>query len=98
MRDVRCGTYIYAYDPDKDLYDFTNSVIYQGQTIYPVLLRVEAVTMPITSDLGVYFLPGDGTVIDLNNWVEFENPGATITVGAPQRRLSTAVKPLGGLN
>lgn len=88
MSSVRCGTYIYAYNPDVNLYDMSNQVIYMGQTIFPVSTRVEQIDMPITPDLGVYFIRGDQTVIDLNKWTVRESPGARLTVGAPRRRLA----------
>ncbi len=97
MADVRCGSYIYAWHPDVDVYDFTNEVLIRGNLTWPTVLRVEGITMPVTFGQGVVFVDGDGTVTDLTRYVEFESPGATLQVGAPIRNLKQVMKTQGSI-
>lgn len=89
-RDVQAGDYIYVFDPDAYLFDTANEVRYRGRIIYPVELRVHAVTWPIEAGMGVYYRDGDGAYTDLTDWVVFENGATTFEVGAPKRTLSAA--------
>jgi hypothetical protein len=93
MADVRCGTRIYVWHPDVGVYDFANEQTYRGELAWPLITRVEAIQMPVTAGMGVSFLDGDGVITDLSRYFEPESPGATLTVGAPERSLRGTVIP-----
>jgi hypothetical protein len=85
---VRPGDTIYVYDPDRaGLHDLANQVRYRGQIIFPAKLRVAGLVWPVEDGMGVYFRHGDGTILDLSEWVAWEAAGATIEIGSPPRPL-----------
>ena len=87
---VPCGGWIGVYDADAGYWDLTNPLQYLGETIFPVMLRVEAVDWPVQEGMGVWLdrrhRSGDGSdLIDLSPYVEWAPVDAEtrITVGTP---------------
>lgn len=87
-RDVEPGDQLWAYDPDVDLYDTANQVDFRGRTIFPVKLKAYATTWPVRQGMGVYLITPDG-VVDLTEWVVFEDGATSVEVGASARRLTS---------
>ncbi len=87
-RDVEVGDMINAYDVDGTMVDTTNPVRYRGSLIYPMKLRVMAMTWPFERGLGVWYRDRNGVWTDLTNYIVWENPGVTFEVGAPVRPLT----------
>jgi hypothetical protein len=87
-RDVVVGDNIYVYDQDGSMVDLTNQVRYRGSFIYPITLRVMAITWPIERGMSVWYRSGAGVWTDLTNYIAWEPPGATFEVGAPVRALT----------
>lgn len=75
--DVSAGDYIWAYDPDTGLYDTGNEIVFRGQRLNPIKLRVLETTWPIVDGMTVAYRHGDGTWIDLTDYVDFDNAGET---------------------
>ncbi|MFB7111721.1 fibronectin type III domain-containing protein [Streptomyces sp. NPDC056291] len=75
--DVSAGDYIWAYDPDAGLYDTANEIVFRGQRLNPIKLRVLETTWPVVQGMTVAFRHGDGTWIDLTDYVDFETAGET---------------------
>lgn len=86
--DVRVGDSVWIYDPDGGMVDFSNEVMFRGERIWPVRLRTMQLSWPVTQGMGVYLRCGDGTWIDLTDFVVFESGQATITVGGYNRSLT----------
>lgn len=86
-----CGDFIWLYDPDAGLWDKSavpNEVIFRGQRIHPVKLRVTELTWPIIEGMGVAFRREDGTWLDLTDYVYFEDPATVdVVVGDLSRTL-----------
>jgi len=94
MDKIACGARVYAWHPDKNIYDVTTEIYFRGRLIRPMTLRVQAITMPFEMPMGVYFRKNGSSpaVIDLTPYVDWESPGATLEVGAPIRSLASAVQ------
>lgn len=86
-RDVSVGDALWVYDVDGSMVDTTNPVRYRGSTIYPIEVRVFAMTWPIERGMGVWYRSGAGVWTDITNYVVPEAAGASLEVGAPIRAL-----------
>lgn len=83
-RLVRPGDVVYLYDPSTGLVDNdADPVVYMGQAIKPLTVRLIEITYPVTPDMGVFIRPNgsDPDWIDVSDWVEPDNGGAKLTVG-----------------
>lgn len=73
--EVKPGDRVWVYDYASGLYDTTNQVIYRGEVLAPIQMRVNALTWPIHSEMGVYGrLDGGDTWLDLTPYVAVEEP------------------------
>lgn len=81
------GYYLNVYDSDRGLLDADNQDVYQGEVVFPKLVRVIGMTWPIQDGCGVYYRfredgpSGDAIYTDLSPYVERERPGTKIEVG-----------------
>jgi len=96
--DFKPGDYIYAFDPEigfvdtqadataesRDLYE----IVFRGQNITPVKVRVMGVTFPITNGMGCYFRDKDGNYTDLTQYVQYEFGAAQVELGDVQRSIA----------
>lgn len=82
-RLLRPGDAVYLYDIESGLYDTANEIVYRGETISPVLVRVQSMTWPVSSQFGVYIRSNAATptILDISSYVEPETGGAFIDVG-----------------
>lgn len=87
-RDVIVGDYIWVYDASGSLVDTANQIRYRGSFIYPMKLRVLAMTWPIERGMSVWYRDQAGIWTDLTNYVLYEQPGVSFEVGAPIRALT----------
>lgn len=100
MQHLRPGQDLHVYHPEADLADYSpvlvDTYIY-AQPVWPTVLQVQSITMPLECGMGVYFQRSDGGgFMDLTRWVQWEPPGAQISVGAARLQLKTAVQQRGG--
>lgn len=86
--DVAVGDYIWVFDPDIGVVDTANEIMFRGQRMYPMKLRLTEMTWPIVDGMGVAFRDMDGNWFDLTPYVEPENGETTLTVGGFYRALS----------
>lgn len=83
------GYFLNVYDADRGLSDDDNQDIFQGEVIFPKLVRVIGMTWPIEQGVAVYYRyredgpSGDAIWTDLTPYVEWESPGTKIDVGNP---------------
>ncbi|GAX54750.1 hypothetical protein [Streptomyces olivochromogenes] len=91
------GDRVYVYDPDAELYDTDFEVIFRGQRLNPIVLKVTETDWPITENYTVAYRANDGTWYDLTDYVEFESDGdSRITVGDFSRQLTSSnTQPIG---
>lgn len=85
---VQAGDGVYAFDPENDLYDLANQVIYRGKPLPAIKLRVSAVRDACSSEKGYYLRSWNGSaqeLHDLTPFVAFESPGVTLECGASRR-------------
>lgn len=89
--DIAVGDYVWVYDPEVGLIDYDNEIVFRGDRIWPVKLRVSALSWPVTDGMGVYFRTGTGEWVDLSDHVVFDGAGqSTITVGGLNKSLTNS--------
>jgi hypothetical protein len=77
--DFKPGDSVWVYDVPSGLYDLTNKIEFNGQTYYPVKLRVQEITAPIPKGSGVYFRTPNmaATIYDLSDYFIPEPAGTS---------------------
>lgn len=89
--DLRVGDGVWVYDPAAGLIDTSpqaTEMIFRGERINPVKLRVSELTWPIEPGMSVAFRTPDGEWLDLTDYVVFETGDTTVTVGGYDRSLT----------
>jgi hypothetical protein len=87
--DLEPGDNVWVYDPDANLVDEANEVMFRGERIYPVKLRIFQLNWPVQRGMGVYFrASSDASWTDLTDYVTWETGATTITVGTYDRSLT----------
>lgn len=95
--DVVVGDYVHVFDPDNGFTDPGNEVVWRGERINPVALRVAEMTWPVPAGWTVAFRDGDGTWWDLSDHYAPEGGETRLVVGDFSRSLTTAgSEPVGG--
>lgn len=85
--NLAVGDSVWVYDPDAGLVDHDNEIVFRGDRISPVRLRVFQVSWPVEAGMGVYFRTPAGEWIDLTDYVAFEDGAINLTVGGYDRPL-----------
>lgn len=96
----KTGDKIFIYDPQVGFEDTQskansesrdiNQVVYQGQTLNPEKIRVVGMSYPVQEGMGVYYRNSStGNIIDLTDYVEFEDGGISLEVGDAGPTLDT---------
>jgi hypothetical protein len=86
--DFVVGDYVNAYDPDNNFLDDSNQIMYKGQPIHPVALRVIEMNWPVRANWTVAFRKNDGIWIDLSEYYKPETGATYIAVGDYLRTLA----------
>lgn len=86
--DVAAGDYVWVYDPDAKLIDTANPIMFHGQEIHPLKLRVFQMTWPVVKGMGVAYRAGNGEWVDLTDYIEWETGDTDIVVGGYNRSLT----------
>jgi hypothetical protein len=92
-RFVEPGDTVYVYDQLAELTDSANQIVYRGEVISPIKLRVYALTWPLERGMGVYARRSGATptYTDLTDFVQWEDGEDVIwEVGAASRPLNDA--------
>lgn len=90
------GDFVWVYDPDAGLYDTANEVIFRGQRLNPIKLRVVETSWPTTEGMTVAYRGPDGEWTDLTDYFEPETGDTTIVVGEFNKSLtSSGFEPVG---
>jgi hypothetical protein len=94
---VQVGDSLWVYDPEHDLVDNTQEIIFRGQRLNPLTLRLTEMTWPIINGMHVAFRDGAGVWTDLTPYVEWETGETTLVVGGFRRGLGDGSDGGGGL-
>lgn len=86
--DVQVGDYIWVYDPDMDLVDNNNEVIFRGLRMNPMKLRLTELAWPVVQGMSVAYRDRDGAWFDLTDYVVWETGSTTLVVGGFNKALS----------
>ena len=84
--EVRPGDRVWVYDLDAGLTDSANQITWQGEVITPLQMRVNALSWPVTSDLGVYLVLDGDEWYDVSEYVAYEEPFVTWEVTVSGRK------------
>lgn len=81
---VRPGSYVYVYDVDSGITDPANQIVFRGEVISPLKVRVLSLSWPIERGMGVYLRSNAATPVytDLSDVIEFDDGDAFWTVGS----------------
>ena len=96
----KVGDKIFIYDPEVGFEDTASKanaesrdihqVIYQGQTLNPEKIRVIGMSYPVQEGMGVYYRNSStGNIIDLTDYVEFEQGDISLEIGDVGQTLGT---------
>lgn len=90
-RRVPVGGRLWVYDIDEGLYDSANALVYRGQVIFPIRMRVMQSSWPLQPGMGVYLdnrhNSAGSAIVDLTRYVQWDDGDTTLTVGAPPSTL-----------
>ncbi|MFB7244651.1 fibronectin type III domain-containing protein [Streptomyces populi] len=89
------GDYVYAYDPDKGLYNPNVEITFRGQRLNPIKLQVTEISWGVTADYTVAYRSANGTWYDLTDHIETSDAGTYVTVGGFDRALTSAGEAVG---
>lgn len=86
-RFARPGDSVYVHDQLDKLTDPANQIMFRGQVIAPILLRVFAMSWPIEAGMGVYVrrTGATSTYTDLTDFVQWEQADTRWEVGQAPR-------------
>jgi len=86
---VAVGDYLWAYDPEINVEDASNEIMFRGLRMYPMKLRLTEMTWAVVEGMGVAYRDILGGWHDLTPYVTFETGGeSTLTVGGFNRSLT----------
>lgn len=85
---AQVGDYIWTFDPQMGLADLNNEIVFRGQRINPLKLRLTEVTWPVTNKMSVFYRTGAGEWIDLTKHFAPETGDTALVVGGYNRSLS----------
>jgi hypothetical protein len=85
--DVAVGDYMWVFDPDIGVVDITNELVFRGDRMYPMKLRLTEMTWPVTEEMGVAFRDQDGNWFDLTPYIVPEGGESSLVVGGFYRSL-----------
>ncbi|MFD1547021.1 fibronectin type III domain-containing protein [Nonomuraea guangzhouensis] len=92
----KVGDYVWIYDPDAGLLDTNNEIMWRGERINPIKLRIAGSNWPVREGTTVAYRHQDGTWIDLTQFVDFEGGETTVDVGELLKSLSQGgLEPVG---
>jgi hypothetical protein len=92
---LQVGDYVYVYDPDAGLVDYSNEVVFRGQRINPTRQRVIELTWPLVEGMTVAYRDATGTWHDLTDYVQWETGSTNVVVGGYNRNLVPTSEPVG---
>lgn len=93
---VEPGDWVWVWDPDADLFDTSVEIMFRGERLNPIKLRVVDTSWPVSKGMTVAYRHQDGTWYDLTPYVQWETGATTVGVGELNRSLTNAgTEPVG---
>ncbi len=89
------GDYVYAYDPDKGLFDAGTEITFRGQRLNPIKLQVTEISWGVTAEYTVAYRTAAGVWLDLTDHIETSDAGTYVTVGGFERAMLATGEPVG---
>lgn len=84
------GGWAWVHDPDTGMVDPANELVFRGQRLNPVKLRVIELSWPVDPGMSVAYRDVNGAWTDLTDYVIPESGSTTIVVGGYNRSLTGA--------
>ncbi|GAA3829058.1 hypothetical protein [Amycolatopsis tucumanensis] len=88
--DVSVGDYVWVLDEQVGLVDVSNEIVFKGQRLNPIKLRLAEMTWPIVSRMSVGYRHPSGKWYNLTDYLVPENGETALIVGEFRRSLSGA--------
>lgn len=85
---VAVGDWLWVWDPETDLVDPANEVMFFGQRLNPMKLRLTEMTWPVVDGMHVSYRDGTGKWWDLSQYLLTESGDTTLVVGGYRRSLT----------
>ena len=95
--DAAVGDSIWVFDPEIDVFDEANEVIFRGVRMYPMKLRLVETTWPVVRGMGVSYRDKNGLWFDLSDYITWETGDTELVVGDFNRDLNDGSDTGGGL-
>ena len=90
------GDWVWVWDPDAGLVDPQNEIVFRGERMNPIRLRMAGASWPVKDTMTVAYRSQSGTWIDLSPYIAHEGGETTVDVGDLLKALSDAsVEPVG---
>lgn len=86
--DLSVGDYMWVHDPEINLVDGNNQVIFRGKRLNPMKLRLTEMTWPLQGKFSVGFRDWAGKWWNLTDYVQPESGSTTLVVGGYSRSLT----------
>lgn len=86
--DVAVGDYLWVFDPEIGVVDYSNEITFRAERLYPLRLRLTEMSWAVVEGMGVAFRDYNGVWYDLTPYILFESSGSTLTVGGYNRSLT----------
>lgn len=88
--DVTLGDDVYVWDPENGLRDTDNQIMFQGQLMFPAVMRCVGMKWPVRRGMGVYLritntVPLDPTYLNITPYVEFDGGSAELELSTASR-------------
>jgi hypothetical protein len=87
--DAQVGDYLWVSDPEMELVDVNNELIFRNKRLNPMKLRLTETTWPVVKGMSVLYRHYDGTWIDLTPYVSWESGETQVVVGGYNRLVSS---------
>lgn len=92
---VRPGDYVWVWDPEAGAVDTANEIVFRGERLNPIKIRVLGVTRPVQTGAGVYYRASDGTWTDLSDYLVPSDDESTLEIGENRRALTSGSSVVG---
>lgn len=92
----KVGDYVYVYDPDAQLYDVNNEIVFRGRRLNPMKLKVYETEWAVTQGYSVGFRDNDGNWTDITRYIDFDtDTNVKVVVGDFTRNLASSGEDIG---
>jgi hypothetical protein len=87
--DIAVGDYLWVHDPELQLVDGANEVMFRGKRLNPIKLQLTELSWPIAPKMSIGYRDWNGEWYNLTDYFDPEANSTTITVGGYNRSLTS---------